>query len=41
VVEDSGDRFTLKLISAVSPRGDMRFSVCSLDISRRLSRVKS
>jgi len=27
VVEDSGDRFTLKLISAVSPRGDMRFSV--------------
>jgi transposase len=27
VVEDSGDRFGLKLISAVSPRGDMRFSV--------------
>ena len=25
-VEDSGDRFTLKLISAVSARGDMRFS---------------
>ncbi len=25
-VEDSGDRFTLKLISAVTPRGDMRFS---------------
>jgi transposase len=24
-VEDSGDRFSLKLISAVSPRGDMRF----------------
>ncbi|HUF62502.1 MAG TPA: IS630 family transposase [Verrucomicrobiales bacterium] len=24
-VEDSGDRFTLKLISAVSPRGDMHF----------------
>lgn len=27
VVEDSGDRFGLKLISAVSPRGDMRFAV--------------
>jgi transposase len=26
VVEDSGDRFTMKLISAVSPRGDMRFA---------------
>jgi transposase len=26
VVEDSGDRFGLKLISAVSPRGDMRFA---------------
>ena len=25
-VEDSGDRFSLKMISAVSPRGDMRFS---------------
>jgi transposase len=25
-VEDSGDRFSLKLISAVSPRGDMRFA---------------
>lgn len=25
-VEDTGDRFTLKLISAVTPRGDMRFS---------------
>lgn len=25
-VTDSGDRFSLKLISAVSPRGDMRFS---------------
>lgn len=25
-VEDSGDRFTLKMISAVSARGDMRFS---------------
>ena len=25
-VEDSGDRFTLKMISAVEPRGDMRFS---------------
>lgn len=25
-VEDSGDRFTLKLISAVTARGDMRFS---------------
>jgi len=25
-VEDSGDRFGLKLISAVSPRGDMRFA---------------
>jgi transposase len=25
VVADSGDRFSLKLISAVSPRGDMRF----------------
>jgi transposase len=24
-VQDSGDRFSLKLISAVSPRGDMRF----------------
>jgi transposase len=24
-VEDSGDRFSLKLISAVSPRGDMKF----------------
>ncbi len=27
LIEDSGDRLTLKLISAVSPRGDMRFSV--------------
>lgn len=27
VVEDSGDRFGLKLVSAVSPRGDMRFAV--------------
>jgi transposase len=27
VVEDTGDRFGLKLISAVSPRGDMRFAV--------------
>lgn len=27
VVEDSGDRFGIKLISAVSPRGDMRFAV--------------
>ncbi len=27
VVEDSGDRFGLKLISAVSPSGDMRFTV--------------
>jgi transposase len=27
VVEDSGERFGLKLISAVSPRGDMRFAV--------------
>jgi transposase len=27
VVKDSGDRFGLKLISAVSPRGDMRFAV--------------
>jgi transposase len=27
VVQDSGDRFGLKLISAVSPRGDMRFAV--------------
>jgi transposase len=26
VVEDSGDRFGLKLISAVSPRGDMKFA---------------
>ena len=26
VVEDSGDRFGLRLISAVSPRGDMKFS---------------
>jgi len=26
VVEDSGDRFSIKLISAVSPRGDMKFS---------------
>ena len=25
-VQDSGDRFSLKLISAVSPRGDMKFS---------------
>jgi len=25
-VEDSGDRFSLKLISAVSPRGDMKFA---------------
>ena len=24
-VEDSGDRFSLKMISAVSPRGDMKF----------------
>lgn len=27
VVEDSGDRFGIKLISAVSPRGDMRFQM--------------
>jgi len=27
VVEDSGDRFGLKLISAVSPRGDLKFAV--------------
>ena len=27
VVQDSGDRFGMKLISAVSPRGDMRFAV--------------
>ena len=27
VVEDSGDRFGVKLISAVSPRGDMRFQI--------------
>lgn len=27
VVEDSGDRFGLKFVSAVSPRGDMRFQV--------------
>jgi transposase len=27
VVEDSGDRFGLRLISAVSPRGDLKFSV--------------
>lgn len=27
VVEDSGDRFGIKLISAVSPRGDMRFAI--------------
>lgn len=27
VVEDSGERFGMKLISAVSPRGDMRFAV--------------
>lgn len=26
VVEDSGDRFSLRLISAVSPRGDLRFA---------------
>lgn len=26
VVEDSGDRFGLRLISAVSPRGDMKFA---------------
>jgi transposase len=26
VVQDSGDRFGMKLISAVSPRGDMRFA---------------
>ena len=26
VVEDSGDRFGIKLISAVTPRGDMRFA---------------
>ena len=26
VVQDSGDRFSLRLISAVSPRGDMRFA---------------
>jgi transposase len=26
VVEDSGDRFSLRLISAVSPRGDMKFA---------------
>lgn len=25
-VEDSGDRFTIKVISAVTPRGDMKFS---------------
>lgn len=29
VVEDSGDRFSLKMISAVSPRGDMRF--CTIE----------
>ena len=27
VIEDSGDRFGLKLISAVSPRGDLKFAV--------------
>ena len=27
VVEDTGDRFGLKLISAVSPRGDLKFAV--------------
>ncbi len=27
VVQDSGDRFGIKMISAVSPRGDMRFGV--------------
>ncbi len=27
VVEDSGDRFGLRLISAVSPRGDLKFAV--------------
>jgi len=27
VVEDSGDRFGLRLISAVSPRGDLKFSI--------------
>jgi transposase len=27
VVKDSGDRFGVKLVSAVSPRGDMRFAV--------------
>jgi transposase len=27
VIEDSGDRFGLKLISAVSPRGDFKFAV--------------
>lgn len=26
IVQDSGDRFSLRLISAVSPRGDMRFA---------------
>jgi transposase len=26
VVRDSGDRFGLRLISAVSPRGDMKFA---------------
>lgn len=25
-VEDSGDRFTIKIISAITPRGDMKFS---------------
>jgi hypothetical protein len=27
VVKDSGDRFGVKIVSAVSPRGDMRFAV--------------
>jgi transposase len=27
VVKDSGDRYVVKLISAVSPRGDMRFQI--------------
>ena len=26
MVEDSGDRFGLRLISAVSPRGDLKFA---------------
>jgi len=27
IVQDSGDRFGIKMVSAVSPRGDMRFAV--------------